>query len=114
MLALGEGGDLVERGLSKSIHVFPALPRKFADAAEVLLVGVVELLCVPYVGTVDHEGIGGARDVFLVAAAAVSRAAGSSVAAKQDVHGGAVLDDVADGSVKFRCGIRATVWTLRY
>ena len=99
MLALGQGGDLVERSSSKSVHVFPALRSKFADAAEVLLVGVVELLCEPYVGAVDHEGIGGARDVFLVAAAAMSRAAGSSVAAKQDVHGRAVLDDVVDGSV---------------
>ena len=114
MLALGERGDLVERGSSMCIHVFPTLRGEFADAAEVLLVVVVELLCEPYVGAEDHKGIGRARHVFLVATAAVSRAAGSAVATEQDVHGGAVLDDVVEGSVAFRCGVRATVWTLCY
>ena len=113
-LALGERGDLVERGSSMCTHVFPTLRGEFADVAEVLLVVVVELLCEPYVGAEDHEGIGQARHVFLVATAAVSRAAGSAVAAEQDVHGGAVLDDFVEGSIALRCGVRATVWTLCY
>jgi hypothetical protein len=114
VLALGEGGDLVEWGSSMYTYVLPTLRGEFADAAEVLLVGVVELLCEPYVGAVDHEGIGRARHVVVVATATVSRAAGSGVAAEQDVHGGAVLDDVVEGSVALRCGVCATVWTLRH
>lgn len=114
MLVLGEGGDLVERGSSLNTYLCPTLPGDLADAAEVLLVGLVELLCEPYVGAVDHEGIGGARHVFVVATATVSRAAGSSVAAEKDIHGRAVLDDVVEGSVELRCSVRATVRTLRY
>src|ERR1700677_959516 len=106
---LGFVGDFVERIFGTSTHVSPALRREFADAAEVLLIGVAELLCEPYVGAADHEGIGGPRYVFLAAAAAVSRAAGSSVAAKQDVHGGAILDDFVKGRVEVPCGICATV-----
>ena len=82
MLALGEGGDLVERGSSMYTHVLPTLRGEFANAAEVLLVGVVELFCEPYVGAVDHEGIGRARYVVVVATATVSSAAGSGVAAE--------------------------------
>ncbi len=100
MPALGEGGDLVERGPSMSIHLFPTLRGEFADAAKVLLVGLLELLCEPYVGAIDHEGIGGARHMLVVATAIVSRAAGSSVAAEKDVHGRAVLDDFIDGCVE--------------
>lgn len=114
MLALGEGSDLVERGSSMSTHVLPTLRGKFADAAEVLLVGVVELLCEPHVGAEDHEGVGRARHVLVVATAAVGRAAGSRVAAEQDVYGRAVLDDFVEGRIKLRCGVRATVWTLRH
>ena len=114
MLELGFLGDFVERKPGTSTQVLPALRRKFADAAEVLLIGVAELLCEPYVGTVDHECIGGPRYVFLAATAAVSRAAGSSVAAKQDVHSGAILDDFVESRVELPCGICATVRTGRY
>jgi hypothetical protein len=114
MLGLGFTGDFVERILGTSTHVSPALRREFADAAEVLLIGVVELLCEPYVGAVDHEGIGGPGYVFLAATATVSRAARSSIAAKQNVHGGAILDDFVESRVELLCDICATIRTLRY
>lgn len=114
MLKLGFLGDFAERVPATSTQVSPALRREFADAAEVLLTGVAELLCVPYVGAVDHEGIWGPRYVFLAATAAMSRAAGRSVAAKQDVHGGAILDDFIEGRIDLPCGIRATVRTVRH
>ena len=114
MLALGILGDIDERFTSIFTDVLPAIRREFADATEVLLARVLELLREPYVGTVHHKGIGRAGYMFLVATAAVSRAAGSGVAAKQDVHGGAVLNDVVGDRVELFCGVRATVWTLRH
>jgi hypothetical protein len=114
MPALGFLGDQVERTPSRFTCVFPAVRRELADATEVLLARVLELLREPYVGAVDHESIGGAGYMFLVATAAVSRATGSGVAAKQDVHGGTVLNDVVGDRVELCCGVRTTVWTPRY
>lgn len=113
MPALGLGSDPVKRSSSLVIHLLPAVGGELADAAEVPLVIVVELLGEPHVGSVNHESIGRTRDVFLVATAAVSGAAGSSVAAEKDVHGGTVLDDLVEIRVGFRgCRVDTVVRTL--
>jgi hypothetical protein len=51
-----------------------------ADATKILLFVVLELLCVPRVGAVDHEGVRGTADVPFVASAIVSRVAADIVA----------------------------------
>jgi hypothetical protein len=95
VLALGDVGDLPERITGLVTHDLPASTSEPADAAEILLVVVLELFCVPHVGAVDHEGVRGTGDVLFVASAIVSRAA-AIIVVEYDIEGWAVLDNLLE------------------
>lgn len=103
VLALGDVGDLLEGRPCLFAQDPPASSGDPADGAEVLFVFVLELLRVPHVRAVDHEGIRGSSDVLVVtvtsASTDVGRAAGSIVV-KDDVQGGAVLDDLLETRIE--------------
>lgn len=94
MLSLDDLCDQLERSLGLLTQNFPALTSELAEATEILLVVVLELLRKPLVGTIDHESIWGTSYVFSVATATatVSSAAGFTVA-EEDVDSGTVIDD---------------------
>jgi hypothetical protein len=97
MLALGDVGDLLERSSGLLTQVHPASASLTADAAEIRLVVVFELFCVPHVGAVDHEGVRGTGYVLFVATATatVSRAA-RVIVVEYNIKGRAVLDNILE------------------
>jgi hypothetical protein len=111
--ALGDVSDLLERSSGLVTHDRPASTSELADATEILLVIVLELLGEPHVGAVDHEGVGGTSDVLFVASttAVVSRAAGVLVV-EYDIEGGAVLDDILEVWMEVLDCVDATVRSL--
>jgi hypothetical protein len=112
VLALGDVGDLPERISGLVTHDLPASTSELADAAEILLVVILELFCVPHVGAVDHEGVRGTGDVLFVANAIVSRAA-AVVVVEYDIEGWAVLDDLLEVRMEVLDCVDATVGSLR-
>jgi len=112
VLALGNVGDLPERTSGLVTHDLPASTSEPADGAEVLLVVVLELFCVPHVGAVDHEGVRGTGDVLFVASTIVSRAA-AVIVVEYDIEGRAVLDDLLKARMEVLDCVDATVRSLR-
>ena len=101
MFALGDVGDLLEGSASLLAQDPPAPTGESADATKVLFFFVFELLRVPHVGAVDHEGVRGSGYVLRVATAtaAVSGAAGVIVV-EYDVQGGTVFDDLLEARIE--------------
>jgi hypothetical protein len=97
VFALGDGGDLLERRPGLLAQDPPASTGKSADTTEILFVLDFELLRVPHIGSVDHEGVRRSSYVLLVATAtaAVGRAAGVIVV-KDDIQSWAVLNDLLE------------------
>jgi len=112
VLALGDVGDLPERISGLVTHDLPASTSEPADGAEILLVVVLELFCVPHVGAVDHEGVRGTGDVLFVASANVSRGA-KAIVVEYDIEGWAVLDDLLEVRMEVLDCVDATVSSLR-
>jgi hypothetical protein len=112
VLALGDVGDLPERTTGLVTHDLPASTSEAADAAEILLVVVLELFCVPHVGAIDHEGVRGTGDVLFVTSAIVSRAA-AVIVVEYDIEGWAVLDDLLEVRMEVLDCVDETVRCLR-
>jgi len=113
VLALGDVGDLLERSSGLVTQDHPASASQSADAAEILLVVVFELFCIPHVRAVDHEGVRGTSYVLFVATATatVSRAAGV-VVVEYNIKGRAVLDDILEARMEVLDSIHAIVRRL--
>jgi hypothetical protein len=113
MFALGDVGDLLERSSGLLTQDHPASTSQTADAAEILLVVVFELFCVPHVGAVDHEGIRGTGYVIFVATAtAIVSGAAGAIVVEYDIEGRAVLDDILEAGMEVLDCVHAIVRSL--